>query len=416
MDTLKIATAGSVDDGKSTLIGRLLFDTKSLKEDKLIALRKSSKKKGLDYIEFSMATDGLIAEREQGITIDVAHIYFSTASKRYIIADTPGHIEYTRNMITGVSNSQASIILIDATKGIVEQTYRHFIINTLFRVKHIIIAINKMDLIEYSEQIFKNIKSDFERLNEKSKYPEQSIKYIPISALTGENVVKRTTNMSWYKGDTILEHLENLNVDNITDKMYARFPVQLVITPNSKNTLSARGYAGKLYGNNLKVGDTIVSLPSLKQSKILEIHFYGDKYFEVESGSSVLILLEDNLDISRGDMIVKINEQPKISSKISAIVCWMDNKNLEIGTQYIIQHNTNKTFAKVESVNKAADFYYTSTSIINNNKLELNEIGEVVVNLSMPIFFDKYADNKYNGAFILIDTHTKVTVGVGLIN
>lgn len=413
MEVLKIATAGSVDDGKSTLIGRLLYDTQSLTTDKLEAIEKSSKQKGYDYLDFSLATDGLVAEREQGITIDVAHIYFSTAKKSYIIADTPGHVEYTRNMVTGASTSQVSIILIDARKGVIEQTYRHFFINNLLRVKDVIVAINKMDLVDYSEEVFNKIKADFQALNAKSSYKEQNVSYIPLSALTGDNVVESLGKMPWYTGQTILQHLEALESKDIYDTGKTRFPVQTVIRPKTEEYHDFRGYAGKLYGNNIKVGDAVTVLPSLTESKVTNIHFFDQQYDEAVAGSSITIELENDINVTRGDMIVKSNELPRVEKDITTTVCWMDSKKLVAGTKYLIQHNTNRVLAKVDSVKNVIATDYSGTTPAS--QLAINEIGEVTIKLSKPLYFDAYNDNKSNGAFILIDASTNTTAGVGFI-
>jgi sulfate adenylyltransferase subunit 1 len=413
MEVLKIATAGSVDDGKSTLIGRLLYDTQSLTTDKLEAIEKSSKQKGYDYLDFSLATDGLVAEREQGITIDVAHIYFSTAKKSYIIADTPGHVEYTRNMVTGASTSQVSIILIDARKGVIEQTYRHFFINNLLRVKEVIVAVNKMDLVDYSEEVYNKIKADFEALNAKSTFKEQNVSYIPLSALTGDNVVDKTDFMPWYKGQTILEHLEALEPADVYESGQARFPVQTVIRPKTEEYHDFRGYAGKLYGNNIKVGDAVTVLPSLTESKVKNIHFFDKQFDEAAAGSSVTIELENNINVTRGDMVVKSAELPKVEKDINTTICWMDSKKLVAGAKYFVQHNTNRVLAKIDSVKNviATDFSGTKEA----SQLAINEIGEVNIKLSKAIYFDAYNDNKSNGAFILIDAATNTTAGVGFI-
>ena len=415
MDVLKIATAGSVDDGKSTLIGRLLYDTQSLTDDKLEAIKRNSELRGYDYLDFSLATDGLVAEREQGITIDVAHIYFPTEKKSYIIADTPGHIEYTRNMVTGASTSQASIILIDARKGVIEQTYRHFFINNLLRVKNIIVAINKMDLVDYSETVFNQIKNDFEELNEKSSYDQQQISFIPVSALKGDNIVKHSAKMLWYKGETILEHLEELDGESTVETAQVRFPVQTVIRPKSEDFHDFRGYAGKVYGNSLKVNDEVTILPSLKKSVVKSIHFF-DKELEVaEAESSVVITLADDVNVSRGDMLVKSAELPKVEKELEAVICWMDSKELLEGSKYILQHSNNNVFAKIDSIKNtiATDFGGEEKS---NGNLKLNEIGQVKLKLNKPIFFDTYEKNKANGAFILIDAQTNATAGVGFLN
>ncbi|KDN54241.1 sulfate adenylyltransferase subunit 1 [Flavobacterium seoulense] len=413
MEVLKIATAGSVDDGKSTLIGRLLYDTQSLTTDKLEAIEKSSKQKGYDYLDFSLATDGLVAEREQGITIDVAHIYFSTAKKSYIIADTPGHVEYTRNMVTGASTSQVSIILIDARKGVIEQTYRHFFINNLLRVKDVIVAVNKMDLVDYSEEVFNKIKADFQALNAKSSYKEQNVSYIPLSALTGDNVVESLGKMPWYTGQTILQHLEELDSKDVYDNGKARFPVQTVIRPKTEEYHDFRGYAGKLYGNNIKVGDAVTVLPSLTESKVTNIHFFDKQFDEAVAGSSITIELENDINVTRGDMIVKSNELPKVEKEITTTVCWMDSKKLVAGTKYLVQHNTNRVLAKVDSIKNVIATDYSGETPAT--QLGINEIGEVNIKLSKALYFDAYDDNKSNGAFILIDPSTNTTAGVGFI-
>lgn len=413
MEVLKIATAGSVDDGKSTLIGRLLYDTQSLTTDKLEAIEKSSKQKGYDYLDFSLATDGLVAEREQGITIDVAHIYFSTAKKSYIIADTPGHVEYTRNMVTGASTSQVSIILIDARKGVIEQTYRHFFINNLLRVKDVIVAVNKMDLVDYSEEVYNKIKADFQALNAKSAYKEQNVSYIPLSALTGDNVVETLGKMPWYTGQTILQHLEALESKDIYDNGKARFPVQTVIRPKTEEYHDFRGYAGKLYGNNIKVGDAVTVLPSLTESKVTNIHFFDKQFAEATVGSSITIELENDINVTRGDMIVKSDELPRIEKDITTTVCWMDSKKLVAGAKYYVQHNTNRVLAKIDSVKNVIATDYSGTR--EASQLSINEIGEVTIKLSKALYFDAYNDNKSNGAFILIDASTNTTAGVGFI-
>ncbi|MGL2992418.1 sulfate adenylyltransferase subunit 1 [Flavobacterium sp. TSSA_36] len=413
MEVLKIATAGSVDDGKSTLIGRLLYDTQSLTTDKIEAIEKSSKQKGYDYLDFSLATDGLVAEREQGITIDVAHIYFSTAKKSYIIADTPGHVEYTRNMVTGASTSQVSIILIDARKGVIEQTYRHFFINNLLRVKDVIVAINKMDLVDYSEEVFNKIKADFQALNAKSAFKEQNVSYIPLSAINGGNVAQKSENMPWYSGQTVLEHLESLEPNDIYENGITRFPVQTVIRPKTEDYHDFRGYAGKLYGNSIRVGDAVTVLPSLTESKVTNIHFFDKQYDEAIAGSSITIELENDINVTRGDMIVKSSELTRIEKDITTTVCWMDSKKLVAGAKYFVQHNTNRVLAKIDSVKNVIATDYSG--VTPATQLAINEIGEVTIKLSKAIYFDAYNDNKSNGAFILIDAATNTTAGVGFI-
>ncbi len=414
MEVLKIATAGSVDDGKSTLIGRILYDTKSLTTDKLEAIEKTSKQRGYDYLDFSLATDGLVAEREQGITIDVAHIYFSTKKKSYIIADTPGHIEYTRNMVTGASTSQASIILIDARKGVIEQTNRHFFITNLLRIKDVVVAINKMDLVDYSEEVYERIKADFETLMSKRDYQDQHITFIPVSALKGDNVVNKTNAMPWYKGESLLEHLEKLDKADIFNVGTPRFPVQYVIRPKTEDFHDFRGYAGKVYGGNLSVGDNVIVLPSKTRSKIKEVYFYDQAYQTASRRSSVTITLEDDINVSRGDMIVKEGDLPTIDKQITANVCWMDAEHLVPGAKYVLQHGVNKVLAKVSSINYKIHPDYSGIDHEATN-LKMNDIASVTFKLNKPIFYDQFKNHRTNGSFILIDAQNNNTSGVGFI-
>ena len=414
MEVLKIATAGSVDDGKSTLIGRILYDTKSLTTDKLEAIEKTSKQRGYDYLDFSLATDGLVAEREQGITIDVAHIYFSTKKKSYIIADTPGHVEYTRNMVTGASTSQASIILIDARKGVIEQTNRHFFINNLLRVKDVVVAINKMDLVDYSEETYNKIKADFSELMSKRDYQDQKITFIPVSALKGDNVVNKSDKMPWYTGDALLQHLEDLNKNDIFNVGTPRFPVQYVIRPKTEDFHDFRGYAGKVYGGNLSVGDDIVVLPSQTKSKIKDIFFYNEKYETASRRSSVTITLENDINVSRGDMIVKENDLPTIDKQFTANICWMDATQLTNGGKYIVQHGVNKVLAKVGKINHKINPDYSGIDT-EATALGVNDIASVTFKLNKPIFYDQFKNHRTNGSFILIDPQSNNTVGAGFI-
>ncbi|MDO6744931.1 sulfate adenylyltransferase subunit 1 [Tenacibaculum soleae] len=414
MNVLKIATAGSVDDGKSTLIGRILYDTKSLTDDKLEAIEEKSKQRGFDYLDFSLATDGLVAEREQGITIDVAHIYFSTPKTSFIIADTPGHIEYTRNMVTGASNSQASIVLIDARNGVIEQTYRHFFINTLLRVKNVVIAINKMDLVDFSEEKFNEIKNEIEYLASKSAYKGQKLTFIPMSALKGDNVVEKSENTPWYKGETLLDHLESLVSEDLEEVSQTRFPVQTVIRPKTDEYHDFRGYAGKIYGGDLAVGDSVTVLPSATTSKIKSINFFDEEYLQAKRGSSVTLTLEDNVNVSRGDMLVKLDEQPTVTKELNATICWMDKEPLQAANKYYVKHGVNDVQAKITSLTSLIkpDF---SGKEENPSALALNEIGEVSLKVSKPLFVDAYSKNKANGTFILINPKTNNTAGVGFI-
>lgn len=415
MEVLKIATAGSVDDGKSTLIGRLLYDTKSLTDDKLEAIEKTSKQKGYDYLDFSLATDGLVAEREQGITIDVAHIYFSTASKSYIIADTPGHVEYTRNMVTGASTSQAAIILIDARKGVIEQTNRHFFINNLLRVKEVIVAVNKMDLVDFSEEKYNAIKADFEQLMSKRDYADQKITFIPVSALKGDNVVDKSQNTPWYNGETLLEHLEGLDLAAVSNVGTPRFPVQYVIRPKTKEHHDFRGFAGKVYGGELNVGDDVVVLPSMTRSRIKNIYFHDQEYQTAPRRSSVTITLEDEVNVSRGDMLVKTGDLPTIDKQLTATISWMDSDNLRTGGKYVVQHGVNKVLAKVDAIEHKIHPDYSGIEE-NVSSLQMNDIAKVRLKLNKPIFYDRFKDHRTNGSFIILDSRTKNTAGVGFIN
>ena len=414
MEVLKIATAGSVDDGKSTLIGRILYDTKSLTSDKLEAIEKTSKQRGYDYLDFSLATDGLVAEREQGITIDVAHIYFSTKKKSYIIADTPGHVEYTRNMVTGASTSQASIILIDARKGVIEQTNRHFFINNLLRIKDVVVAINKMDLVDYSEDTYNKIKADFQELMSKRDYQDQKITFIPVSALKGDNVVNKSDKMSWYKGEALLEHLEKIQKADIFNIGTPRFPVQYVIRPKTEEFHDYRGYAGKVYGGDLSVGDDIMVLPSKTRSKIKDIYVYDEKYETASRRSSVTITLENDINVSRGDMIVKEGDLPTIEKQFTANVCWMDSQQLTVGTKYVVQHGINKVLAKVDRINHKINPDYSGIEE-DVTGLNINDIASVTFKLNKPIFYDQFKNHRTNGSFILIDSQNNNTVGAGFI-
>ena len=410
---IKIATAGSVDDGKSTLIGRLLYDTGSMTTDKLEAIEKTSRQRGFDYLDFSLATDGLVAEREQGITIDVAHIYFNTDKTNFIVADTPGHVEYTRNMVTGASTSQVAIILIDARKGVIEQTYRHFFISNLLRLSHVVVAINKMDLVGYDEDVFLKIKADFDALVEKSNFQTEQITFIPISALKGENIAKKSAEMPWYVGNTLLDHLEVLEPEDLQEQAYARFPVQYVIRPKTDAFHDFRGFSGKLYGGNLQVGDQVTILPSFTESRIKSIQLFDQELEVAVPGASVTITLEDEVDISRGDMIVKSSELPSSEKSITATICQVNHKPLKIGQKYTLQHGVNRVLAKVESIQSKIQTDFSGEE--STEALKLNDIGKVSFKLSKAIHFDPYQVNRSNGSFILIDEGTHDTVSVGFI-
>lgn len=414
MDIVRIATAGSVDDGKSTLIGRLLYETNSITADKLEAIERASKRRGVDYTDLSLLTDGLIAEREQGITIDVAHIYFSTPTRKYIIADTPGHFEYTRNMITGASNAQVAIILIDARNGIVEQTHRHFYITQLLRIPYVVVCVNKMDLVNYAEEPFNQIRQQFEELFEKANYKEQHLQFIPASSLYGDNISTRSSQLDWYDGPSLLEFMEGIDWHASQNQLPARFPVQYVIRPKSEQWHDFRGFAGKLSSGTLSKGDKVVALPSQQESVIDDIYKFEESLNQAESGDSVVITLKDEIDISRGDMLVKKEEQPAPLKEISAQVCWLDHTPLKAGKTYLLQHGSNRVKAKITNL-------YASINVLDYKTIDdveeigLNEIGYISLKTAKPVNADTYAANKRNGSFILIDEGSNSTVGVGFI-
>lgn len=413
MDILRIATAGSVDDGKSTLIGRLLYDTKSITKDKLEAVEASSKRKGLDFVDLSLLTDGLIAEREQGITIDVAHIYFSTEKRKYIIADTPGHVEYTRNMITGASNAEASIVLIDARNGVIEQTKRHLFISNLLKIESVFVCINKMDLVGFDEAIFNKIKSDVEEVAKKMGY-EGDLDFVPIAAKYGDNVVQPSTKMNWYSGPTLLEYLEELPVHKKDDALPARFPVQFVIRPHSDEHHDFRGYAGKLSSGQLLVGQQVLVLPSSRRSKITRILHAQTEVDSIRSDESATIELQDDVDISRGNMIVPEDAAPTQANAFVATISWMNEQPLTNSKTFLLQHGVNVVKAKINALQSKLDIH-TMEESNEVSQFKLNDIGRVSIKTAKPIFADLYKDNPKNGAFILIDEFSNNTVAVGFI-
>lgn len=414
MDILRIATAGSVDDGKSTLIGRLLYETNSVTQDKLEAIHRTSKRLGLDHTDLSLLTDGLIAEREQGITIDVAHIYFSTPTRKYIIADTPGHFEYTRNMITGASTAQVAIILIDARNGIVEQTFRHFYITQLLCIPHVVVCINKMDLVNYSENQFNTIKQEFQELLKHQDLSAQEVSFIPVSSLYGENISKASVEMPWYEGPFLLKYLENVDWHATENQLPARFPVQNVIRPKSEAYPDFRGFAGKVASGVFKKGDRVVAIPSLQESEIESIYAYDQQPEKAEAGQSVTITLKDEIDLSRGDMLVLKGEAVNIVKDLEARICWLDSAPLRTGKNYLLQHGLNRVKAKVTQLSHIVDIH--NYNIIEGaEEIGLNQIGGISIKTAKPIFADRFRDNKNNGAFILIDEGSNTTVGVGVV-
>ncbi|MDB5232505.1 MAG: sulfate adenylyltransferase [Chitinophagaceae bacterium] len=414
MDILRITTAGSVDDGKSTLIGRLLYDTNSITKDKLEALEAASKRKGLNFTDLSLLTDGLIAEREQGITIDVAYIYFSTPSRKYIIADSPGHAEYTRNMITGASTASVFIILIDARQGITEQTRRHFYIASLLRIKEVIVCINKMDLVDYTETIYDKVQNDFQDIIDKIGFDEQQVHFIPVAAKDGDNVVYPSQAMEWYNGPSLLEYLEALSFEKETAQLPARFPVQYVIRPQEDKYHDFRGYAGRLVSGSLKEGDEVMVLPSQRSSKIKSI-VRGETYVKETAGNeSVIITLDDDIDVSRGNMLVKATENIDQLVTIKATICWMTDAILTTGKMYLLQHGINRIKVKVTAVGAVLDIRTLETAQ-GKHRFELNDIGEITLKAASPLFADIYEHNPANGNFILIDEFSNNTVAVGII-
>ena len=413
MDTLRIATAGSVDDGKSTLIGRLLYETRSVPKDKLEAIDAASKRRGVDFLDLSLLTDGLIAEREQGITIDVAHVYFSTPKRKYIIADTPGHFEYTRNMVTGASKASVSIILIDARNGIVEQTKRHYAIAAMLRVPKVIVCVNKMDLVGYAQARFDEIVAAFQAQASAIKPAEQEIQFLPVSSLHGENITQAAAHMRWHNGPPLLTLLENAEAHH-EQHFAARLQVQHVIRPRTEALHDYRGYAGRISSGGFGVGDEVIVLPNARTSKITKIERFGAPVQRAEAGDSVTVQLADDIDISRGCLLAKPDEQPIAHKEVRAKICWLDHTPMGHGKSYVLQHGVARARAKVARIHGVVDV--TNQQVTDNPpQLKLNEIGEAMLRLAQPIFADVYADNPANGAFILIDEWTNTTAGVGFV-
>lgn len=409
---LRFTTAGSVDDGKSTLIGRLLYDSKSIFEDQLASIQATSLKKGHDGVDLALFTDGLRDEREQGITIDVAYRYFTTPKRKFIIADTPGHIQYTRNMVTGASTANAAIILIDARNGVIEQTKRHAFIASLLQIPHIIVCVNKMDLVDFSEEAYNSVLEQFEQFS--SKLLIQDIRFIPISALKGDNVVNRSKNMDWYEGASLLNTLETVHISSDTNKVDARFPVQMVIRPQYGEFIDYRGFAGRLSSGILRKGDDIVALPSGFTSKIKSIDTYEGELLEAFAPMSVSITLEDDIAISRGDMIVKTNNQPELLQEFDAMICWLQNGNARLRAKYTIRHTSNEQKAIIAEVSYKIDI---NTYERNNDdkEIRMNDICKISIKTTKPLMVDPYRTNRATGSFILIDDSTNETVAAGMI-
>jgi sulfate adenylyltransferase subunit 1 len=412
MELLRFTTAGSVDDGKSTLIGRLLYDSKAIFEDQLEALEVARLRKGEEHVNLAYLTDGLRAEREQGITIDVAYRYFATPKRKFIIADTPGHVQYTRNMVTGASTANAAVILIDARNGVVEQTIRHCYIASLLQIPHIIVCVNKMDLVKYDEVVFDKILKDFNSFSD--KLDVKDIRFVPISALKGDNVVERSVNMNWYNGPTLMYLLEHLHISNDQNYVDARFPVQYVVRPQSDKYHDYRGYAGRIAGGVFKPGEKVMVMPSGLTSAIRSIDTMHETLEMAFPPQSVTLTLEDDLDISRGDMIVKENNTPQTGQDITMMICWLNEKQMQLGGKYGLKHTTKDVRCIIKNVNYKVNIN-TLAKIYNDKEIGLNEIGQITIRTTQPLLFDSYRKNRITGSLILIDEATNVTVGAGMI-
>ena len=413
MDLLRFATAGSVDDGKSTLIGRLLLDSKAIFEDQLEAVEATSKSKGFDYTDLALLTDGLRSEREQGITIDVAYRYFATPARKFIIADTPGHIQYTRNMVTGASTADLGLVLVDARQGLTEQSRRHAVILSLLRVPHLVLAVNKMDLVDYDQAVYDRIYEEFTSFATKLAVPDLTV--IPLSALKGDNVVTRSENMPWYQGSSLLHHLEHVHVASDRDLVDARMPVQYVIRPKSDDFHDYRGYAGRIAGGVLKPGDEVMVLPSGMTSKIASIDLFDKEITQAFPPMSVTVRLEDDIDVSRGDMICRASNAPTVSQDIDAMVCWMASEPMRPRQKLAIKHTTRIGKAVISDILYRLDIN-TLHRDQESQELQLNEIGRVKIRSAIPLLADPYSKNRTTGSFILIDEATGGTVGAGMIN
>lgn len=412
MELLRFTTAGSVDDGKSTLIGRLLYDSKAIFQDQLDAIERTSIRKGEEKINLAYLTDGLKAELEQGITIDVAYRYFSTPKRKFIIADTPGHIQYTRNMVTGASTANLAIILVDARKGIVEQTKRHTLIASLLGIPHLAICINKMDLVDWSQSVYEKIREDYKEFA--SKIAIRDVHFIPISALLGDNIVAKSVNMPWYEGTTLMYLLENIHISNDNNMVDTRLAVQGVIRPQKKEFHDYRAYSGRMLGGILRRGEEVTIAPSGFSTRIKSIHFGELEVEEAFVPQSISIQLEDNIDVSRGDMITRSQNPTKRGQDIEAMICWMGEKPLSIQNKYLLKHTTKDVKAMVKLIKYKMDIN-TLGRLQDETSLQMNDIGRVTLRATSELFYDHYQKNRNTGSFILIDEATNVTVGAGMI-
>jgi sulfate adenylyltransferase subunit 1 len=412
MDLLRFTTAGSVDDGKSTLIGRLLYDSKAIFDDQLEAIEQATEKRGEEHLNLSLLTDGLRAEREQGITIDVAYRYFATPRRKFIVADTPGHIQYTRNMVTGASTANLAIILIDARKGVIEQTCRHSFIASLLRIPHVVVCVNKMDLVDWSEARFNEIVATYTEFASRLEIPD--VKFIPISALHGDNVVDRSVNMPWYQGSPLLYTLETVYIGSDANHIDARLPVQTVIRPNNDEHHDFRGFAGRVAGGVFKPGDEIIAQPSGLTSTIKSLHGPDGELAEAFAPMSVVVTLEDEIDVSRGDTITKTNNPPHVTQDIEAMICWFSEKKLQPGGKYIIRHTTRESKCVLKAVRYKININ-TLHKAEGDIDIGMNDIGRILLRSATPLICDPYQRNRSTGSFILVDEFTNATVAAGMI-
>ncbi len=408
----RFTTAGSVDDGKSTLIGRMLYDSKSIFQDQMEQIEASSLRRGESEVNLALLTDGLKSEREQGITIDVAYRYFATPKRKFIIADTPGHIQYTRNMVTGASTANVALVLVDARNGVVEQTRRHAIIASLLQIPHLVVCINKMDLVDYSEDAYEKIKEDFEKFA--AKLDVKDVHFIPISALKGDNVVHRSERMDWYDGSTLMYYLENVHIASDYNFIDPRFPVQYVVRPNTDEHHDYRGYAGRIAGGIMKKGDEVMVLPSGFTSKIKKIDSFDGELQEAFPPMSVTVLLEDEIDISRGDMIVRVNNQPEVSQDMDVMISWFNERPLTPRGKYTIMHTTQEARCMVKEIKYRLDIN-TLHRDLENKEIKMNDIARITLRTTKPLFVDPYRKNRITGSVILVDEGTNETVGAGMI-
>jgi sulfate adenylyltransferase subunit 1 len=412
MELLRFTTAGSVDDGKSTLIGRLLYDSKQIFEDQLEAIEQRSQQRGFEHVDLSLLTDGLKAEREQGITIDVAYRYFATPKRKFIIADTPGHIQYTRNMVTGASTANVALILVDARKGVLEQTIRHSFIASLLQIPHLIICVNKMDLVDYAEDAFNKVVDEFKMLS--SKLDIKDVNFVPISALKGDNVVDKSENMNWYKGTTLMYLLENIHIGSDENHIDCRFPVQYVIRPQQTEYHDFRGYAGRIVSGIYKPGDKVKVLPSGETAVIKTIELFGENIDEAYAPMSVTMTLDRDVDISRGDMIIRENNVPFMEQDIDVMICWMNSTKLQVGGKYAIRHTVKDARCIVKEIRYKVDIN-TLHRNENDKDINMNDIARINIKTTVPLYFDAYRKNRHTGSIILIDEATNETVAAGMI-